>query len=80
MPGKPPDGAPIRKKKRVSSFQMDQWAVTNAQFDCFVQETNYVTETEVYGWSFVFEGLASPDTIAEADDKENGMFFSLHIR
>ena len=28
--------------------------VTNSQFEAFVDATGYVTETEEFGWSFVF--------------------------
>lgn len=38
----------------------------------YVQETGYVTETEGFGWSFVFEPLASKETISLADDPEKG--------
>lgn len=52
--GFPADGeGPIRKVK-VDPFYMDRCAVTNADFSRFIKETNYQTDTEKYGWSFVF--------------------------
>ncbi|MFB1052234.1 formylglycine-generating enzyme family protein [Paraliobacillus sp. JSM ZJ581] len=48
------DGERPVKEVEVSSFYIDPYAVTNKAFDTFIKETNYVTETERYGWSFVF--------------------------
>lgn len=60
--GFPADGeGPIRKVK-VDSFYMDPYTVTNAEFSAFVQETNYRTEAEDFGWSFVFHLLLSEET------------------
>ena len=44
---------PLRRKK-LKGFRMGETAVTNAQFAGFVTATNYVTEAERFGWSFVF--------------------------
>ena len=73
MTARPPDGAGVRKKKTVNSFYIDEYAVSNKQFHCFVQEMSYVTETEGYGWSFVFESFASKKTIEDADNKDTGL-------
>ena len=40
---------------------IDPYAVTNWRFEWFVNETDYVTEAEYQGWSFVFP--AGPDHI-----------------
>lgn len=40
---------------------MDTYAVTNAQFAEFVNDTGYKTEAEVFGWSFVFYQLISKE-------------------
>lgn len=37
MAAKPPDGANARRQRTVQSFHIDRFAVSNAQFDCFVQ-------------------------------------------
>ena len=50
-----------RRKVSVSSFYMDQYAVTNEQFNQFIQETGYVTDAEKYGWSFVFHLFVNED-------------------
>jgi len=54
---------PVRSVK-VAEFWMDETSVTNAEFSKFVEATSYRTEAEVFGWSFVFDGLVSKETIA----------------
>lgn len=56
------DGEGPIRRVRVDSFWIDQYAVTNQQFLDFVIDTNYVTEAEKYGWSFVFYQLLSEKT------------------
>jgi formylglycine-generating enzyme len=51
---------PVRKIK-IKPFAIDRYAVTNKQFREFVEDTNYVTEAEQYGWSFVFHLLISDE-------------------
>ena len=59
--GFPADGeGPVRKVK-INPFYMDTYAVTNAQFAEFVNDTGYKTEAEVFGWSFVFYQLISKE-------------------
>ena len=55
MAYQPKDGGGPKKKKIVKSFKMDIDCVTNEQFDDFVSSTHYVTEAEIFGWSFVLE-------------------------
>lgn len=38
----------------VKSFEIDAYEATNAEFGEFVDATGYVTDSEKYGWSFVF--------------------------
>ena len=42
----------------VDAFYMDQYEVTLAQFNEFVKETNYQTETEKKGEGRIFKGLS----------------------
>lgn len=57
--GFPADGeGPVRKVK-VDPFYISPYAVTNAQFKAFVDDTGYVTEAEKFGWSYVFHLLVS---------------------
>ena len=50
----PEDGEGPVREVTLKSFWIDRVPVTNALFDKFVQETNYRTEAESFGWSFVF--------------------------
>lgn len=38
----------------VGDFEMSTCETTNAEFQEFVDKTNYTTEAETFGWSFVF--------------------------
>lgn len=40
----------------LDAFWMDETCVTNRQFQDFVNATGYKTESERFGWSFVFQG------------------------
>jgi len=63
------DGEGPVKRVEVGSFWMDAYAVSNSDFATFVEATDYRTEAERYGWSFVFAGLLPdefPDTRAVA--------------
>ncbi len=44
---------PLRRRQ-IKPFRMGRTSVTNAEFARFVDATGYVTETEAWGWSFVF--------------------------
>ncbi len=46
---------------RLRPFAIDVTTVTNAAFARFAGETGHRTESEVYGWSFVFGGLLPGD-------------------
>ena len=46
---------PVREVK-VDPFWLDATTVTNAQFAEFIEATGYVTESERFGWSYVFIG------------------------
>ena len=53
----PHDGEGPVRRVRVSSFRIDVFAVTNAEFGRFVDDSGYVTEAERLGWSLVFAGF-----------------------
>jgi formylglycine-generating enzyme required for sulfatase activity len=53
--GFPSDGEGPVREVSLSAFRIDARAVSNAQFARFVNDTDYVTEAERFGWSFVFE-------------------------
>ena len=48
------DGEGPTRRVRVAPFLMGATTVTNDEFDRFVRATDYVTEAERWGWSFVF--------------------------
>jgi len=58
----------------LSPFSIDSTSVTNTQFAEFIRATDYVTEAERFGWSFVFWALLPEerfeklvaDTVAQA--------------
>ncbi|WP_263705702.1 formylglycine-generating enzyme family protein [Shouchella tritolerans] len=65
--GFPADGeGPVRKIK-VDPFLIDQYTVTNAEYREFVQATGYVTESEKFGWSYVFHNFLPPQVLARVN-------------
>ncbi|XP_025930600.1 formylglycine-generating enzyme isoform X3 [Apteryx rowi] len=59
------DGEWPARRVHVNSFYMDQYEVSNEDFEIFVNSTGYVTEAEKFGDSFVFEGMLSEEVKAE---------------
>ena len=60
-----PDDGETPRMVEVGPFQIDECAVSNAEFAEFAASTGHVTEAESFGWSFVFAGLLPdefPDT------------------
>jgi len=51
------DGEGPAHPVQLAAFALDATCVTNEQFNAFVHATGYRTDSERYGWSFVFEGL-----------------------
>jgi sulfatase modifying factor 1 len=51
---------PIRRVS-LSAFAIDTYPVINAEFAAFVAATNFRTEAEAFGWSFVFWSHIPPD-------------------
>lgn len=50
------DGEGPVREVALEEFYVGQHAVTNAEFYRFVSDTEYTTDAERYGWSFIFEG------------------------
>ena len=59
--GYPGDGEAPSRTVSVSPFAVAATTVTNAEFAAFVDATGYRTESEHWGWSFVFGGLLPDD-------------------
>ena len=53
------DGEDPIREVTVSEFFIDRTTVTNSQFGEFVKDTDYITEAERLGWSFVFRMFVS---------------------
>lgn len=53
--GFPQDGEGPIREVTLDPFYIDRYPVTNAQFREFVDATGYLTESERFGWSFVFQ-------------------------
>ncbi len=51
------DGEGPIRAVTIAPFLIDAFAVTNERFAAFVDETAFVTETERFGWSYVFAGF-----------------------
>lgn len=64
--GFPADGEGPVHAVVLSPFWIDAAAVTNEQFNAFVNATGYRTEAERFGWSFVFFGHLSERQLATA--------------
>ena len=60
--GYPEDGEGPVRRVTVDPFYMDAHTVTNAEFHDFVNETDYITDSERFGWSFVFYQFVSKQT------------------
>jgi formylglycine-generating enzyme required for sulfatase activity len=51
------DGESPARVVRLTTFYIDAFAVSNERFARFIAATNYQTDAERFGWSFVFGGL-----------------------
>ena len=58
--GFPADGEGPVHRVALSPYYIDSTCVTNEQFNAFVNATGYRTESERFGWSFVFFGHLTP--------------------
>ena len=57
----PEDGEGPVRQVTLAPFAIDRSPVTNEAFRSFVEATGHVTESERFGWSFVFGGLLPDD-------------------
>lgn len=60
------DGEGPVHRVTIDPFWIDACAVTNEQFNAFVNATRYKTEAERFGWSFVFIGHLSVKQLEHA--------------
>ncbi|MBW7461077.1 formylglycine-generating enzyme family protein, partial [Paenibacillus sepulcri] len=60
--GFPADGEGPVREITLAPFYIDPCTVSNAEFARFVEATGYITESEKFGWSYVFHLLVSEAT------------------
>ena len=60
------DGEGPAHEVELAAFYMDATCVTNEQFNAFVNATGHKTESERFGWSFVFHGHLSAAQLAKS--------------
>lgn len=63
---------PVREVK-VNAFLIDTVPVSNQRFARFVEETDYISEAEKYGWSFVFHLLLSEEARHATTENPEGL-------
>ncbi|XP_069142624.1 formylglycine-generating enzyme-like [Argopecten irradians] len=57
------DGEGPERPVTVNSFYFDKYEVSNAEFELFVHATNYKTEAETFGNSFVMDKFVSEEVM-----------------
>jgi formylglycine-generating enzyme required for sulfatase activity len=60
-------------------FWVDVFEVSNRRFARFVAETKFITEAEVFGWSFVHELAVPPNTLAKITQSVKGLEWWLPV-
>ena len=59
------DGESPSRQVAISSFYMDAFEVSNAEFARFVSQTGHITEAEIFGDSFVMDYFLSTKTVMD---------------
>lgn len=59
--GFPADGEGPVRRVTIDGFYMDRYAVSNSNFSEFAKATGYTTDSQRFGWSFVFHGHIPQD-------------------
>jgi sulfatase modifying factor 1 len=67
--GFPDDGEGPVREVHIDPIYIDKYAVTNSAFTQFVKATNYKTEAEEFGWSFVFWLFLPPYRVRQIQGK-----------
>ncbi len=67
--GFPADGEGPIREVTLDPFYVDRDPVTNERFAEFVKATNYQTEAERFGWSFVFQGHIPAERMDQIVDR-----------
>ena len=67
----PGDGEGPKRKVELDSFYLDQTTVTNLQFSKFIEETDYITDSERFGWAYVFVGQLKKSIVRKLDQSKS---------
>ena len=70
--GFPGDGEGPVRPVALDGFHIDETTVTNGQFAAFVTDTGYITEAELFGWSFCFHQFVSDETSKAVEQRVEG--------
>ena len=73
------DGEGPSRLVQVSRFAMDIYETTNEEFQEFVDATNYVTDSEKFGWSFVFHQELSNEQLQSIHQAVKGVEWWLPV-
>ncbi len=71
--GFPADGEGPRRVVRCSDYAIAAKAVSNAEFQRFIDATGYQTDAERFGWSFVFAGCLPEPVREETAERVAGL-------
>ena len=66
------DGEGPVRQIHLDSFRISECAVSNFDFSLFVEDTDYITEAERFGWSFVFKLLVPKQTTKTVESAAAG--------
>lgn len=66
--GFPSDGEGPAREVTTNAYHISSHTVTNAEFLEFVRDTDYVTDAERFGWSFVFQDFLTDEAQAHVMD------------
>jgi len=61
----PTDGEGPSRSIWLDEFEIAAFAVMNSEFATFVEDTGYLTEAEIFGWSYVFNGFLDKTTASK---------------
>ena len=71
-PQNPRDGEGPARRLLVKDFFIDAFETSNHEFAKFVQATSHQTDSEKFGWSFVFSGLLPEETDKQITEAVQG--------
>ena len=67
---RPEDGEGPVREIDIGAYYIDVTSVTNEQFSEFIEATGYVTESEKFGWAYVFFGQLSKSKQRKSNENQ----------